>query len=76
MVAAFCLELGAISQYQPQPPIWKTIGILPLIFLEGLSFIAINVIFHGPIAIPAYVLTGLVIAGLVRLALRFSKREL
>lgn len=74
MVANFCLQLGAIAQYQPQPPLWKIIGILPLIFLEGLSFIAINFVYHGPVAVPLYALIGVLIAGVVRMALQLSGR--
>ena len=73
MVANFCLQLGAISQYQPPPPLWKIIGILPLIFLEGLSVIAINFVYHGPVAVPLYAMIGLIVAGVIRMTLHFSK---
>lgn len=76
MVATFCLQLGAISQYQPQPPLWKIIGVLPLIFVEGLSFIAINFVYHGPVAVPVAVVAGVTVAGVIRVTLRFSKRTL
>ncbi|MFN3347326.1 hypothetical protein [Pseudorhodoplanes sp.] len=73
MVGNFCLQLGSIAQYQPQPPLWKITGILPLIFLEGLSFIAINFVYHGPVAVPLYAMTGLIVAISIRVALHFSR---
>lgn len=68
VVAAFCLELGAIFQYVPPPPLLKIVAVLPAIFLEGLFLTALNLV-----AIPVAAILGILVASITRLALKLVK---
>lgn len=72
IVVTFCLELGAIAQYMPRPPLMKIVAVLPLIASEALAISLINMQYHGIVIVPGAALLGLAVAGLTRLALSLT----
>lgn len=69
-ISCFALQLGAIAQYNPMPPVSRILTIIPLIALESLDFTAFALgWWHSAVLIPAALL-GAALAWATRCALR------
>jgi hypothetical protein len=69
-VAVFCLEIGAMLQYDPPPSIWSIASLLPLIAAESIGILVLNMLFHGIVLVPVAAVLGLGFAAAARLLLR------
>lgn len=70
VVALFCLEIGAMLQYDPQPPIWKIASLVPLIAIESIAFLGVEMFINGIVYMPAFALIGLGFAAASRILMR------
>jgi hypothetical protein len=62
-VAFLCLELGAVAQYDPLPPINRILAVLPLMLVESIASAILFLLMNGIAMLPAAALLGLINAG-------------
>ena len=74
MVANLRLQVGAAMQYVPWPALTKVAAVLPLMFLEGVGATLMFLRFNGLVLLPLAALAGVVVAAIMRVALRMSAR--
>lgn len=71
-VAIFCLEIGAMLQFDPKPPIWKIATLMPKVAVESVGFLLINLGFHGQVIVPVAAIIGLAFAATSRVLMRIT----
>ncbi len=66
-VGAICLEVGAMMQFLPRPPVTHILMVMPLVLLGGLQLIVLSLIMGGFIMLPLAALVGAALAAIGRI---------